>query len=65
LRTLLTSQQKLAKMTESNNRLNDTIQELQTEVDKLKNDNFYIETIARRDYKMVKKDEIVYIFSRR
>ena len=35
---------------------------LEIEIDKLKNDPFYIEKIARRQFSMVKPGETVYIF---
>lgn len=36
--------------------------QLEITIDRLKNDPFYIESIARRDYRMVKTGETVYIF---
>ena len=57
------SQARLTQLENLNEQLTQTNQQLQTEIHRLKNDQFYIETIARRDYRMVKKGETVYIFS--
>ena len=39
--------------------------QLQEEIEKLKNDPHYIESLARRNYSMVKKGETVYVFKER
>jgi len=62
LRTYRQLKKELDQKTISNSNLAATNQGLEAEIDRLKNDAFYIETIARRDYKMVKKGETVYIF---
>ena len=36
--------------------------QLETEIDQLKNDPLHIESLARRNYSMVKKGETVYVF---
>ena len=50
------------QMKASHEKIIQTNKELETEIEKLSSDPFYIETIARRDYRMVKKGESVYIF---
>ena len=57
------SQARLKKLEQHNEQLAKTNLQLQSEINRLKNDPFFIETIARRDYRMVKKGETVYIFS--
>ena len=57
------SQARLKKLEQQNEQLTQTNLQLQSEIHRLKNDPFFIETIARRDYRMVKKGETVYIFS--
>jgi len=64
LKTYKQVKKDLNKKTTSNAKISATITELEKDIDRLKNDPFYIESIARRDYKMVKKGEIVYIFNR-
>ena len=39
--------------------------QLAEEIEKLKNDPHYIESLARRNYSMVKKGETVYVFKER
>jgi len=64
LRTYKHLKKELDKKTVSNSKIAATNTDLEAEINRLKNDAFYIETIARKDYKMVKKGETVYIFSR-
>jgi cell division protein FtsB len=43
-------------------RLEKTNQELLEQINRLRNDNEYIETVARRELGLVKKDEIIFRF---
>jgi cell division protein FtsB len=43
-------------------RLEKTNQELLEQINRLRNDKEYIETVARRELGLVKKDEIIFIF---
>ena len=62
LLSFTTQKKELNKLVEANEKIVKQNQELEEEIDKLKNDSFYIESIARRYYSMVKKGETVYIF---
>jgi cell division protein FtsB len=63
--TYLASKKQLQTLTSSNEKIENTNDLLETENDKLRNDDLHIESIARKDYKMVKEGETVYIFNRK
>ena len=50
------------KLRKLNSELKTENQSLRIEIDKLKNDEKYIEEIARKEYGMLKKNEVVYQF---
>jgi len=52
----------LKKLAVRSEKLQDENKALEIEIDKLKNDPVYIESLARRNYSMVKKGEEVYLF---
>ena len=58
----LSSSDRLKKLTTSNERLMTQNSQLELEIEKLKNDPLHIESIARKNYSMVKQGETVYIF---
>ena len=65
IRVFFKSKSDYEKLIVSHEQIKETNLKLENEIEKLKNDPFYIESIARRDYKMVKKGEIVYNFKRK
>ena len=62
LYSYLHQKNELYKLTETNEKLMTNNSELETEIDKLKNDPFHIETIARKYYSMIKRGETVFLF---
>ena len=56
------SKNRLNELKVANRDLDKKNKALEAEIDKLKNDPNYIESIARKNYTMVKKGELIYIF---
>ncbi|MCL2063741.1 MAG: septum formation initiator family protein [Candidatus Cloacimonetes bacterium] len=56
------SSERLKKLSESNESLLNQNNQLEIEIERLKNDPLFIERIARHNYTMVKEGETVYIF---
>lgn len=54
----------VATLTEENTRLQGKMAELNAEMQKLKSDNAYLEQVARGKYGMLKKDEMIFDFSK-
>ena len=59
-----TSNNRLKKLTVSNERIISQNNQLEMEIEKLKNDQLYIESIARKHFTMVREGETVYVFRR-
>jgi len=53
---------RLERMKTSNDRIIDHNKQLEIEIEKLRHDSSYIESLARRNYTMVKPGETVFIF---
>jgi cell division protein FtsB len=64
LRVYLSSKNDLRQLAVLHDGIVETNIKLETEIQKLRTDAFHIESIARRDYRMVKKGETVFVFSR-
>lgn len=62
--TLLSKQSELKKAHKETARIEQQINELQEEIDRLHNDPQYLEEIARKEYGLLKKNEEVYDFSK-
>jgi cell division protein FtsB len=58
----LAQKSELKRLDSANDKLLEMNKQSETEIDKLQNDPFYIEGIARKNYSMVKRGETVYIF---
>ena len=59
------SRQKLEKLQAENIKLEQENKVLQEEIDKLQNDPAYIEEKARKEYGMLKENEVLYIFKKK
>lgn len=55
---------KLDELERENIELNEKITKLHSDIDKLQNDPEYLEDVARKKYKMLKKDEQVFDFNK-
>lgn len=62
--TLISKRSDLAELQQETDRIEQRIDELQGEIDRLHNDPAYLEEIARKDHGMLKKNEKVYDFAR-
>jgi len=54
----------LSRLTVSNRNIAEQNRQLEHEIDLLRNDPFYIESVARRNFSMVKEGETIFIFRR-
>ena len=61
---MLRTQQKLEKLQADNSRLEKENTTLREEIDKLQDDPAYLEEKARKDYGMLKENEVLYIFKK-
>ena len=61
--TLLSKRSELTKLEQDKVRIEQHIQTLQEDIDRLNNDLSYLEEIARKEYGLLKKNEKVYDFS--
>ena len=59
---LFRAQEELGKVQAENKRLGEENQALQTEINRLQNDPGYVEEKARKEYGMLKENEVLYIF---
>ncbi|MBI5557849.1 MAG: septum formation initiator family protein [Deltaproteobacteria bacterium] len=55
-------QQRIATVQAENEQLKEENRQLQQKIDKIKNDPAYLEETARRDYDLLKKDEVIFEF---
>ena len=62
---LLRAQNRLEKLQAENKRLEEENKILQAEIDRLQNDPDYLEEKARKDYGMLKENEVLYIFKKK
>ena len=62
--TLMSKRSELKKAQEETARIEQQIDVLQNEIDRLHNDPAYLEEIARKEYCLLKKNEKVYDFSK-
>lgn len=62
---LYRAQNKLEKLQAENKRLEEENKALQAEIDRLQNDPAYLEEKARKDYGMLKENEVLYIFKKK
>ena len=61
--TLLGKRSELTKLEQDKVRIEQHMQTLQKDIDRLNNDLSYLEEIARKEYGLLKKNEKVYDFS--
>ena len=59
------SRQKLEKLQAENKKLEQDNKALREEIDRLQNDPAYIEEMARKEYGMLKENEVLYIFKKK
>jgi cell division protein FtsB len=59
---LFRNQKELKRIQAENIRLKDENKALQEEIDRLRNDPAYLEEKARKEYGMLKENEVLYIF---
>jgi cell division protein FtsB len=62
---LFRAQEELKKVQAENKRLGEENKALQEEIDRLQNDPDYLEEKARKDYRMLKENETLYIFKKK
>ena len=62
---LLRAQNKLEKLQAENIELEEENKALQAEIDRLQNDPDYLEEKARKEYGMLKENEVLYIFKKK
>jgi len=62
---MIRSSNEIKKLQAENQRLADENKELQEEVNRLENDPAYLEEKARKEYGMLKENEVLYIFKKK
>lgn len=63
--SLHNSKQEIAKLQEDNKRLSEENKALQEEIKRLQKDPDYLEEKARKEYGMLKENEVLYIFKKK
>jgi cell division protein FtsB len=63
--SLYQTKQEITKLEEENSKLAEKNKVLQEEIDKLQNDPAYLEEKARKEYGMLKDNEMLYIFKKK
>jgi len=61
--TLISKRSELANLQQETDHIEQRIEEIQDEIDRLHNDPAYLEEIARKDHGLLKKNEKVYDFA--
>ena len=62
---LFRAQEKLEKLQAENRKLEKENKDLREEIDRLQDDPAYLEEKARKDYGMLKENEVLYIFKKK
>lgn len=62
---MVRAQKKLTQVEAENKRLTEENKALQEEIDRLQNDPAYLEEKARKEYGMLKENEVLYIFKKK
>jgi len=62
---LFRSKQEIARLQAENKKLEEENKVLQEEINKLQNDPAYLEEKARKEYSMLKENEVLYIFKKK
>ncbi|MBW2465765.1 MAG: septum formation initiator family protein [Deltaproteobacteria bacterium] len=62
---LMKNRKKLENLQAENRRLKEENKTLQEEINRLQNDPAYLEEKARKEYGMLKKNEVLYIFKKK
>lgn len=62
---MIRSHNEIKKLQAENQRLEKENEELQAEIDRLENDPAYLEEKVRKEYGMLKENEVLYIFKKK
>ncbi|MFC1845290.1 septum formation initiator family protein [Thermodesulfobacteriota bacterium] len=62
---MIRSHYEIKRLQAENNRLEGVNKELQEEINRLQNDPAYLEEMARKEYGMLKENEVIYIFKKK